>query len=296
MILFFAKEYSPILRMHRSSRSTLILPVLIFVMGICNLSSCKAPKHVMTDAVGIDSQSWAELFEEEGLNGTFVLYDPASGRWRFHNQERANISFTPASTFKIFNSLVALELRAVANDTVVIPWDGQVRNYDKWNQDQSMRTAFKYSCVWYYQEIARRIGKEEMQEWLYKSSYGNATIGADVDQFWLDESLKISAVEQIQFLYLLEGFKLPFSREVQENVHELMLLEEGEGWYLYGKTGWGMRQNDLDIGWFVGFIHSGNETRIFAINIDLVKQADANQRIAMTRKLLKLEGLMFGAE
>lgn len=258
-------------------------------------SSCKTPKHVLTNPIGIDSQEWEEMFEEEGVKGTFVLYDPASGRWRFHNYRRADSAFCPASTFKILNSLIALETGAIESDTTTIKWDGIKRSWEKWNSDQNMKTAFKYSCVWFYQELARRIGEESMQAWLYKTSYGNAKIGDKIDQFWLDGSLEISAVEQIEFLYQLEQFQLPFSRKTQEDVHALMLREEGEGWNLFGKTGWGERQG-ADIGWFVGFIQSGNETRIFALNIDIVNDQDGDIRIPLTRKILKAEGLMFGAE
>ena len=158
-----------------------------------------------------------------------------------------------------------------------------------------MKTAFKYSCVWYYQEIARRIGVKRMQYWLDKVGYGNREMGAAIDSFWLQGSLQITALEQVAFLFALEANALPFPKAIQENVKRLMLTEEGEGWQLFGKTGWGDR-NGRQVGWYVGYIRSGKERRIFAMNMDIHEDEDAQYRVEMTRKLLKKEGLMPGAE
>ncbi len=267
----------------------------MLVAGV--LLGCNGCKQRLSVSVplGVDNPFWAKEFAQIGVMGTFVLYDPATGHWQFHNKERADTAFSPASTFKVFNSLVGLQEHAVPNDSVVLPWDQVVRGWEKWDMDQSMKTAFRYSCVWYYQEIARRVGEKRMQFWLGKVGYGNRTMGAAIDSFWLTGALKISALEQIEFLYSLEACDLPFSKSVQENVIRLMLAEEGNDWRLYGKTGWGER-NGRQIGWYVGFIRSGKERRIFAMNMDIHEDEEAQYRQEITRKLLKHEGLMPGAE
>lgn len=259
------------------------------------LVGCRGQQLTISEPMGLDNPFWAKEFAQIGVNGTFVLYDPATARWQFHNKARADSAFSPASTFKIFNSLVGLQEKAVANDSVVLPWDKVERGWEKWDMDHSMKTAFKYSCVWYYQEIARRVGERRMQYWLNKVGYGNRQMGAAIDSFWLTGALKISALQQIEFLYALEAGDLPFPKAIQENVQRLMVAEQGEGWKLYGKTGWGDRKG-RQIGWYVGFIRSGAQRRIFAMNMDIHEDEEAQYRLEITRKLLKKEGLMPGAE
>jgi beta-lactamase class D len=268
-------------------------------MATCLLAiamvGCRGQRLSLSAPMGVDNPFWAKEFAQIGILGTFVLYDPVTGHWQFHNKARADSSFSPASTFKVFNSLVGLHEKAVANDSVVLPWDKVVRGWEKWDMDQSMKTAFQYSCVWYYQEIARRVGEKRMQFWLEKVGYGNRTMGAAIDSFWLTGSLKISAIAQIEFLFALEALDLPFPKAVQENVHQIMVADEGEGWKLYAKTGWGGRAG-RQVGWYVGFIRSGTQRRIFAMNMDIIEDEDAQYRQEITRKLLKHEGLMPGAE
>ena len=259
------------------------------------LAGCRGQQLTLSVPMGLDNPFWAKEFAQIGITGTFVLYDPATARWQFHNKARADSAFSPASTFKIFNSLVGLQEKAVANDTVILPWDKVERGWEKWDMDHSMQTAFKYSCVWYYQEIARRVGARRMQYWLDKVGYGNRQMGAAIDSFWLTGDLKISALQQIEFLFALEASDLPFPKTIQANVQRLMLAEQGEGWKLYGKTGWGDRHG-RQIGWYVGFIRSGAERRIFAMNMDIHEDEEAQYRLEITRKLLKKEGLMPGAE
>ncbi len=271
-----------------------LLFIIAFSSSLLLFTGCKTSK-ASSPPSGTDNPAWAKEFSQLGVDGTFVLYDPTSGKWQFHNRVRAEIAFLPASTFKVFNSLAGLQTKAVANDSVVFKWDGKVRGWEKWDMDQTMKTAFQYSCVWYYQELARRIGTEKMQHWLDKVGYGNAQIGGKIDEFWLNGTLTISAIAQVQFLTKLEAVKLPFAKSVQANVHQLMLAEEGQDWKLYGKTGWGDHGN-RQIGWYVGFIRKGSEKRIFALNMDIHEDEDAEFRKVLTRKILKSEGWMPGAE
>jgi len=169
----------------------------------------------------------------------------------YYNKERCTKPFLPASTFKIFNSLVALETAVAPDDQLVIKWDSVVRK-PEWNKDMNMREAFKVSCVWYYQEVARRIGPARMQHYLDTVKYGNMKMGGRIDNFWLNDSLQITADEQIGFLKRLYFAELPFSERTQRIVKTMMLREETPDYRLYYKTGTG-QVGDKYIYWVVGF-------------------------------------------
>ena len=176
---------------------------------------------------------------------------------------RTNERLNPCSTFKIINSMIALDTHVVRDENEIILWDGKVRTYAVWNQDHSMRSAISVSTVWFYQELAKRIGTVRMQEMLKKVNYGNTDISNSLTNFWLDNgSLKISVNEQIKFLTKLIRKQLPFTDNSINTLKEIITLEKQPKYILAGKTG-----SCGNIGWFVGFIEENHSTKVFAFNI-----------------------------
>ncbi len=117
----------------------------------------------------------------------------------------------------------------------------------------TMREAFKVSNVGYYQELARRIGRDYMQHYLDTVQYGNRRMGSQVDMFWLNDTLQISADEQAGFIKRLYFDELPFSERSQRIVRSMMLQEETPAYKLYYKTGTGQSKDSM-IYWIVGFV------------------------------------------
>ncbi|NJE06794.1 class D beta-lactamase, partial [Thermococcus sp. M36] len=143
-----------------------------------------------------------------------------------HNLSRYKDSaYLPASTFKIVNSLIGLQTGKIVNEKMIIKWDGVKRWNEAWNKDLTMEEAFKLSAVPYYQEVARRIGKDTMQRWLDSLHYGNKKIGGPIDSFWLNNSLKITADEQLGLVKRLYFDQLPFDKRSQAIVKKVMLQE-----------------------------------------------------------------------
>jgi len=169
------------------------------------------------------------------------------------NKERCLTRMAPFSTFKIFNSLVALETAVAPDDQLFIKWDSVVRARPEWNKDMTMREAFKASNYGYYKEIARRIGPARMKHYLDTVKYGNMNMNGGIDQFWINDSLKISADEQAGFVKRLYFAELPFSERSQRIVKNMMLQEETPAYKLYYKTGTGP-VGDKYIYWIVGFV------------------------------------------
>ena len=233
-----------------------------------------------------------KYFDEYGHEGCFILYDLKKDSYLKYNPERCKERFIPASTFKIFNSLVGLETGAVKDVFEVFKWDSVKRSYDSWNQDLDMVNAFKYSGVWYYQELARRIGEEKMQHYISLNHYGNKDISGSIDMFWLDGGLRISADEQIEFLKKLYQNELKFSRRSMDIVKQIMIYEETEEYIIRAKTGWALRVED-QVGWFVGYIEKGNDVYFFAINVQSKNPEEGFvSRKDITFKILKELGIL----
>ena len=237
-----------------------------------------------------DSPEIAALFAKAEVQGTFVMYDVSANTYTGFNRSRAETRFIPASTFKLPNSLIGLATGAVNSVDEIFPWDGKPRWMKSWEKDMDLREAIKLSAVPVYQEVARRVGLQRMQQNVGQIGYGNYEIGTVIDDFWLDGSLRISAVEQTGFLSKLAQGTLPFPNEVQASVRDIARLEQGSDWTLYGKTGWSAREQP--IGWWVGWVEKNGRYYAFALNIDMPEQADAAKRIEIGKASLLALGVL----
>jgi len=255
-----------------------ILQILTILYSLLILTSCEQ---------GEKSIKWKKIFDKYNVNGTFVLKDISNNKVKIFNQKRSDIEFLPASTFKILNSMIALQTSAIKTVNDTIKWDGIDKGWKQWNKDQTMKTAMPISCVWFYQELAKRIGKEKMQKWINKCNYGNKKIGNEIDNFWLEGDLKISAKEQISFIEKLINNSLPFDKKIQETVKKIMITDLTVNYIIHSKTGW-----TNQIGWNVGYIETQNNMWIFAMNMDIIDKKDAKYRKKITYEILKSEKII----
>ena len=238
-----------------------------------------------------DSPALAQVFAQAGVPGTFVLYDVERDLLLGHDRTRAQTRYVPASTFKIAHSLIGLTTGAVTSVDEVFVYDGKPRFLKSWERDMGLREAIKLSNVPVYQELARRIGLARMREQLAPLGFGNGQVGEVVDQFWLRGPLAISAVEQTQFLARLAQGRLPLSPAIQAQVRQISQLEQGDGWALYGKTGW-VTSVKPGIGWWVGWLERDGRLYSFALNMPMEDLADASKRIELGKASLRALGLL----
>ena len=240
----------------------------------------------------VERPDLAAVFAEQGTQGTFVLYDVSAGRLTVVDGVRAARRYVPASTFKIANSLIALETGAVKDEREVIPYGGKPQPFPQWERDMDMRDAMRASSVPVYQEIARRIGRKRMQARVKRLGYGNGRIGTVVDRFWLDGPLQISAMEQARFVARLAQGKLPLSERSQRIVRDILRVEEKGGAALFAKTGWASGPTPPMIGWWVGWVEREGRVYAFALNIDMASADEAAKRMVIGRSLLARLGVL----
>lgn len=238
-----------------------------------------------------EQKSWKAYFDKENVKGTFLLYDLKKDNYLVYNAKRAKTGYLPASTFKIFNTLVGLET-GVVDTNVMIRWDGVRRWNADWNRDVKLKTAFQLSCVPCYQQIARKVGIERMKEWLQKANYGNMDVQvSNIDTFWLTGASRISAFEQVEFLKRIYKNDLLFSKSTVEQLKNIMITERKNEYVVRAKTGW-TTQGKQNIGWYVGYIEKEDNVYFFALNIQkkIHKKGSGNfgpARKSISEKILK---------
>jgi len=235
-----------------------------------------------------------------GRMGGFSVYQFKTDSYVRYNVDHCRKRLSPCSTFKIPNSLIGLETGIVPDSGFVIQYDSlmhprdaemlKLEPFKHWFQDLSLKMAFQYSCVWYYQELARRIGHERMAKYVGLLEYGNRDISGGDDTFWLCGSIQISINEQIEFLKKLYSHRLNgISDKSVNTVKDIMLVESTPQYTLYGKSGSGDCVDGKWLAWYVGFVEAGPETSVFAMNIivDNFDELKNNFRIELTKNVLK---------
>jgi bla regulator protein BlaR1 len=203
----------------------------------------------------------------EGYDACVIIRDRGTGETLTNDEARCATRYAPNSTFKIFNALIGLETGVVENERSVLPWDGEERLLDVWEHQHTLTSAIHYSVVPYFQELARRVGRDRMQAALDAIPYGDRHIGEGLDTFWLRDGITISPAEQIDLLDRLYASDLPFTEHNQALVRAILIQDYRPGRTFSGKTGSGWDGEHFTQGWFVGYLQSEDDEYVFAIHI-----------------------------
>lgn len=189
------------------------------------------------------------------------------------------------------NTLIAVEERAVSGKGDLLKWNGEIYNFPDWNHDQTLESAFKASCVWCFQELARRVGADKYRNYLRELEFGELNEPIAETTFWLDGSLQISAIEQVNFLKKVYLRKLPFSMHAYETLRQIMLVEQTPSYSMWAKTGWATIAKP-QVGWYVGYIETPEDVWFFAMNIEVGDKKDLPLRQHLTRDALQAKGII----
>ncbi len=237
--------------------------------------------------------SLKKYFDDNSVDGCFTMLNNINGEVTVYNMPLDTQRFSPASTFKIVNSLIGLQTGRITDENMVIKWDGM-----KGPQfpEMNMIKAFHLSDEYYYQEVARRIGGDTMKMWIDSIGYGNKDIDGPIDSFWFNNHLRISADEQLGLMKRLYFDQLPFRKSAQQIVRDMMLQENNTTYKLSSITSWGKDEKGNDLGWLTGWIEENNHVYFFVTFVRATKPGtdimDVNKKI--TEGILKDLGFMQG--
>ena len=235
---------------------------------------------------------WKSHFAMRGVPGTFVLYEPALDRYSILDEGRAKQRFLPAATFDVANAVIGLEVGAISCETEIFPWDGNPRFRVPHERDHTLASAMADNVDWTFQEVARRIGKARMREWLDRLEYGNHDMAGGIDLFWLQGALRVSAMEQVPLLHRLAESRLPATHRAQRLVRNAMVVEKTREQTLYAKWGSSGRTRE-PVDWWIGWIErKGRPQAYFAMNLSPHQRMRPCECVEIGRAVLRSEGLL----
>jgi len=226
-----------------------------------------------------------------GYEGAFVLYDMQADQYRIYNERTSTRRVSPDSTYKIYSALIGLESGAISSSLSEIEWNGEKYPYEEWNKDHNLFTAMRTSVNWYFQSMESRIDRSRLQAYVHQIHYGNADISGGPEPYWLESSLKISPVEQVQLLKSLYTNDFGFREEHIRTVQQAIRLEDKGEAQLFGKTGTGAVNGQNINGWFVGYVERNGNTYFFAANIQSGSGSSGSTAAEIALKILKDKGI-----
>ncbi|MBC9794892.1 class D beta-lactamase [Sinomicrobium weinanense] len=221
-------------------------------------------------------QDITKPFKDCGIKGSITLYDYNAKKWITSDIDDSQFPTLPASTFKVINTLIALESGVISDENEIIDWPGTTDTIKygyrpEIYHDISIKEAFKVSAGWAYIELAKKIGKEKYKEYLTQCNYGNVDLSINDDDFWNFGNFAISPANQIKILIGVYEETLPFEKKYFRILKNIMIEEQTENYTLRAKTGW-TRDGGKDTGWWVGYVERDDNVYFFATR--LIKNRD----------------------
>ena len=218
--------------------------------------------------------------------GSFVLYDLGNDVWRIHDMEHATLRVAPNSTYKIYDALFGLEEGVITPDNSFIAWNGETYPFESWNADQTLQSAMDSSVNWYFQAMDEQLGFSNVYSYIQEIGYGNENMSGDFSTYWMESSLEISPLEQVELLTKLQNNSFGFTPENINAVKDSIYISSSDTGTFYGKTGTG-RVNGQDVnGWFIGYIETADNTYFFATNIGADSNATGGNATEITMSIL----------
>ena len=274
--------------MKRIKGMTAFMLTAVLLLGFAPFISTYAAdgSHYQWDSSS-ENVSYVDLSTYFGeYEGSFVLYDLENDAWSIHDMEHATLRVAPNSTYKIYDALFGLEEEIITPENSFIAWNGETYPFEAWNADQNLQSAMNSSVNWYFESVDEQLGAANISNYIEEIGYGNENISGDFSTYWMESSLEISPVEQVELLIKLQNNSFDFSHENINAVKDAICLSSSDVGTFYGKTGTG-RVDGQDVnGWFIGYIETADNTYFFATNIGADSNATGSNATEITMSIL----------
>lgn len=227
------------------------------------------PNNVKTDA------TINKIMDSAQVKGCFALMENGTAQFTISNLSMYKDSaYAPFNTFFAVPSLIALD-----------------RGYINHNPSTWVAT----DSVAYYQALVEKIGRTDLLKTIDSLHYGKGIVSTDLNSFWKDGSLRITADEQLGFIKKLYFNELPFQKRTQDIYKKMILKEDNAGYKLSYITG--LDSSTKNTTWFVGFVEENKHPYFFVMytsNKNEQQGNNATKTLGVLKAILLEQGFLKG--
>lgn len=257
-----------------------IKAICLFVLSAFSFYSCTVNNVTVDEKLG-------RIFENNGVKGTFGMFDNSRGEFTVYDLDRFKSPAVPGQTFHLLTTLTALHTGKLTDERSTIT------AMDSLATTLRIDTAFQKHSDAHFFALSHIIGRDTLKYWVDSVKYGNKKIGNGKTAFWND-SLTISPDEQLGLVKRLYFRQLPFRASVQESVKKMMIVENNAQMQLAYTIGIIPRQ-DQQLVWVIGWIEENRHVYPFVLEFDA--KAGTDGRVLgekLSRELLEDLGFFKG--
>jgi beta-lactamase class D len=211
------------------------------------------------------------MMDSAGVVGSFALLENGTGKFTIANLSHYKDSASsPLSSFFILPTLIAL---------------------DKGIINHNQATWVSMDSTAYYQNTITQIGRQEILKTIDSIKYGKGVVSANLNEFWKDGSLKITADEQLGFIKKLFFKDLPFQKRSQEIFKKMMVKEENSNYTLSYLPATDSLTNNT---WVLGYEEENTHIYFFVLHTTGKTAAASNNSVILLKKILLQQGFLQG--
>ena len=225
-------------------------------------------------------------------SGSFVMYSMKKDKYYIYNEKESRKRYSPDSTYKIYLAMFGLDHHIISDKNSRMSWNHKHYPFESWNKEQDLNTAMQNSVNWYFERISNQLSKNYTSDQLKQLNYGNKNLGS-YKAYWLEDSLKISNLEQVIVLKNMMEQNNHFSKKAKKQLSSSLLIRKNENYELYGKTGTGIVNGKYNNGWFVGYVITNHDKYYFSTHLSDEKASGENAKL-INEKILKEMGVLNG--
>ena len=247
-------------------KETIMRKIFSFFIVLGLLYSACTPNNVKTD------EAIVKIMDSANVTGSFALMENGSGQFTITNlSSYKDSSYAPLNTFFAVPALVGLDKGYInLSDTNLVSFDS----------------------VNYYSQLITKIGRTSMLKTIDTLKYGKGIISADSTMYWSNNSLKITADEQLGFIKQLYFTKLPFQKKSQESFRKMILKEDNTNYKLSYIDAIDIEKRNS---WIIGYVEENKHPYFFVLNTHSIKSPSAKtNNIALLKNILLQQGFLKG--
>jgi len=237
-----------------------------FLVALLFNAAC-TPNNVKTDA------AIEPILQKAGVKGSFALLENGTESFIIHNLSAYKDStLAPQNSFFIVPALIALDKGWIPTQV------------DHW---------LPFTADTAYQGLIQKIGRKMLLETIDSLHYGKGLISADSSAFWNNNTLRITADEQLGFIKRLYFNQLFFQKRSQEWLKKMLLKEDNANYKLsYIATADTARNNSA---WVIGYIEENKHPYFFVLSTTANTSEDLlNKNINVVKAILTQQGFFKG--